>query len=352
MQRIWLRSEIKAFEKRTPLIPTHAKELIKKGFKVFVEKSAKRIYRDEDYKKAGCQLVESDTWESAPQDAYILGIKELPNKSTPINHKHIYFAHVYKGQSESKEILDRFRKGGGQLFDLEYLTNHQGKRVTSFGFWSGVAGAGVSLLTWCQKNQGLKAPFKIKDHYPSSALLLDELYELLSGSRKKPNSLLIGHKGRCGRGVKSLLDKLDIENTLWGREETQNKKAFPEILGHDILLNCVFVDKKIPPFVTLDMLKNNKKLSVIGDISCDPSSSFNPLPLYKHVTTFDKPTYPVVTGKQAVDLIAIDHLPSFLPKESSDDFSEQLLPFLFQLKNKIEANSVWSRSKEIFTKHL
>ena len=75
MQQLWLRSEIKAFERRTPLIPIHAKELIKKGFKVFVEKSNKRLYQDEEYKKVGCQIMESGSWERAPLKSYILGIK-------------------------------------------------------------------------------------------------------------------------------------------------------------------------------------------------------------------------------------------------------------------------------------
>ena len=100
------------------------------------------------------------------------------------------------------------------------------------------------------------------------------------------------------------------------------------------------------------MLQDNKKLSVIGDISCDPSSSFNPLPLYKDITTFDKPTHQILKGKNPVDLIAIDHLPSFLPRESSNDFSEQLFPFLLQLNDPEKTNSVWSRAKETFLEHI
>jgi saccharopine dehydrogenase (NAD+, L-lysine-forming) len=48
--------------------------------------------------------------------------------------------------------------------------------------------------------------------------------------------------------------------------------------------------------------------------------------------------------------MAIDNLPSLLPYESSVDFSEQLLPLLFDLSEPI--NGVWKRAEETFLKCL
>ena len=44
--------------------------------------------------------------------------------------------------------LRRFRDGGGTLYDLEYLTDENGRRMAAFGYWAGYAGAAVSLKAW------------------------------------------------------------------------------------------------------------------------------------------------------------------------------------------------------------
>ena len=100
------------------------------------------------------------------------------------------------------------------------------------------------------------------------------------------------------------------------------------------------------------MLANNNKLSVVNDISCDPTGPYNPLPVYNSITTFDTPSQRVGEGTGAVAFIAIDHLPTFFPKESSDDFSAQLFPYLCQLMQGSQEGSVWSRAEHIFDEAL
>ncbi|MBN4067058.1 saccharopine dehydrogenase [Simkania negevensis] len=348
MTRLWIRAEVKPFEKRTPLIPNHAKLLIEAGITVTIEKSKGRIYTDDDYAEAGCQLAEAQSWQDSSKETYVMGIKELPDEDFPLHHKHIYFAHVYKGQSDSKKILARFQKGEGILYDLEYLKCEKGKRVTTFGFWSGMAGAAVTLLSWCQKVKGYEGPYKVAPFYANVALLYADLKKELNDIQEKPKALIIGYKGRCGKGAAALLNDMQITPVLWGRENTGENKSFQKILDFDLLFNCVFVDHKIEPFLTSSVLENNRKLSFINDISCDPTSSFNPLPLYDSITTFDKPSVKINGGKCPIDLIAIDHLPTFLPKESSDDFSAQLFPFLLQLDGNEMEDSVWNRSEGIY----
>ena len=63
-------------------------------------------------------------------------------------------------------------------------------------------------------------------------------------------------------------------------EETASGGPFAQILEHDIFINCVLVQKKIPPFLTSDTVNNeNRQLSVICDVSCDPGE-YNPIPFY------------------------------------------------------------------------
>lgn len=53
----------------------------------------------------------------------------------------------------------------------------------------------------------------------------------------------------------------------------------------------------------------------------------------------------------ALQLISIDHLPTLLPREASEQFSADLLPSLLELKNKDSAR-VWTEAKALFKEKL
>jgi saccharopine dehydrogenase (NAD+, L-lysine forming) len=48
-----------------------------------------------------------------------------------------------------------------------------------------------------------------------------------------------------------------------------------------------------------------------------------------------------------VSVISIDHLPSLLPRESSEAFSGDLLPYLLKL-NDWQNDPVWAGAKDLF----
>lgn len=78
----------------------------------------------------GAKLVEEGSWvKDAPKDAFILGLKELPEDDFPLEHVHISFAHCYKQQGGWEKVLSRWPRGGGTLLDLEFLTDDAGRRV-------------------------------------------------------------------------------------------------------------------------------------------------------------------------------------------------------------------------------
>lgn len=348
MAHLWLRSETKAFEKRTALTPQHAKELIDAGHKITVEKFAERIFKDAEYEALGCEIVESGTWTNAPKEAFILGVKEIENEGQLLSGKHIHFAHVFKNQDGWKEDLGRFKRGGATLYDLEFLTHENGRRVAAFGFSAGVTGAAVSLLIWVQKKQGKNPNFKIPFYYENEKEVIDEIKKACTTIGYTPNALVIGALGRVGSGATNFFEKCGINVTKWDMAETAPGGPFKEILEHELFVNAIYLRSALPPFITKELLKENKKLSVIADISCDPNNPYNPLPVYDKITTFDNPTVRVTETPLPVDLMAIDHLPSFLPRESSIDYSEQLLPHLKNLLEEGENNPIWKRAREIF----
>lgn len=352
MGHLWLRAEHKAFELRTPLIPLHAKFLLGKGHKVTVEQSEQRIYPIEAYQEAGCEIVPEGSWEQAPKEAYILGLKNLPESYAPLKHKHIYFAHAYKGQLHSASLLDRFLRGNGTLLDLEYLVDSNGKRVAAFGFYAGVAGAAIAVMLWCYKMLGKAEPHKIPYAHTNFVDLVREIKSLLQSVQHVPSILIIGGFGRCGTGAEHFIRALGIEPCLWGRRDVKEKKVNQEILLYDIMLNCILVDSTTTRFLNHQDLARNKRLSVIGDISCEPDHACNPLPFYSKASTFENPAHRIWENGKSIDLISIDNLPTFLPVESSVHFSQQLIIHLQSLLEQGVEDFVWKKSLQEFNKVL
>ncbi|NQY65186.1 MAG: saccharopine dehydrogenase [Alteromonadaceae bacterium] len=349
---IWLRAETKKQEQRTALTPTNARHLLDAGFKVTVERSEQNIFNNDLYQQINCSMAEQGSWKNAPKNAIILGLKELPADNFPLIHQHIYFAHAYKEQNGWQNLLTRFKSGNGQLFDLEYLLDANNRRVAAFGFWAGFAGAALAALAWANKQQGLQPPLAPIESYSNKQCLIDDISKIMATNNTKPRMLIIGAKGRSGCGAVSLANELDIEVVEWDLAETKKGGPFIEINQMDILVNCVLISGEgsstnLPPFITTELLEQtNRKLAMIADISCDPYGSYNPLPIYQQCTTFKNPCLNIIEGDNPLDLIAIDHLPSLLPKESSEDYGQQLVEHLLSLDNL--SNGVWPKALALF----
>lgn len=341
MTHIWLRHETRANEERSPLTPQGAEDLIAQGFSVTVEDSPTRCIPTKDYCDAGCVIAETSSWVDAPDDALILGLKELPTDGTPLRHRHILFGHAYKGQSAGRVLLDRFKTGGGALYDLEYLTDETGRRVAAFGYWAGYAGAAVSLLAWGAQQAG--HPMPALSTWASDAALKSDVKTALNGAT--PTALIIGAMGRVGSGAADMCRAVGLSVTSWDKEDTAHGGPFPEILQHDLFFNCILAGPQTPCFVPRDAMDQPRTLRVIGDIACDPDSDFNPVPLYDHATTWEKPALRV-HSTPPLEVMAIDNLPSLMPRESTDDFAAQLLPHLATL-NQIDSG-VWGRARALF----
>ena len=348
MVHLWMRAEQRANERRFGLTPEGAGQLLKAGFQVSVEESASRAMAAEAYRQAGCEIVKENSWPEAPRDAIIFGLKELPDDGTPLPHRHIMFGHAYKGQPDGQRLLKRFKAGGGTLYDLEYLVDANGRRVSAFGYWAGFAGAAVTIKCWASaKVGGLCGP--VAPYESAEEMVADVAAGLELSSTDVPRVIVIGALGRVGTGARDLCQRAGIKTTNWDIEETRDREAFPEIFDHDIFLNCILAMPGCPVFVPANRLANLGQLSAIGDIACDPTSEFSPIKVYDRVTTWNAPALRV-SDDPILDVMAIDNLPSLLPRESSEDFAGQLLPYLGRLNN-IDTD-VWGRAAATFKNHL
>ncbi len=117
--------------------------------------------------------------------------------------------------------------------------------------------------------------------------------------------------------------------------------VFEDYLPHlTVLLNCIYWDSKYPRLVSKKAVKklfhhsNPPRLRIIGDISCDVEGAIE---CTVKCSALDQPVYVYDPQKDAaIDgvqgngpvILAIDHLPCELARESSAFFSNMLKPFI------------------------
>ena len=342
---VWIRAESRSTERRAPVVPADVPLLRDAGFEVTVEESPQRIFAVEDYAAAGASVAGEGTWSEAPDEAYILGIKELPEEPASLRHKHIYFAHAFKGQEDARRTLERFQRGGGQLLDVEFLLDETGRRVVAFGYWAGYVGAALGVLHLA----GLLVP-------PLGPMAKSELDSALeqagTAGADQLLALVTGARGRSGRGAQRALAAAGVPITRWDRQETRDlhKQA---LLGHDLLVNCVVTHTATTPFVESSDLEHERRLRVLADVTCDVTGPTNMLPVNTEITTWREPVRRLHGGSSErgiapLEVLAIDNLPSLLPREASEGFSADLTPHLLGLAEEDGPSGPWRAAVRAF----
>lgn len=171
-------------------------------------------------------------------------------------------------------------------------------------------------------------------------------------NNEPPRLIVIGALGRCGKGAITAAEAIGVSDILkWDLAETKKGGPFPEIAQSDVFINCVYLGAhKVPPFTTFESLSApGRRLRVICDVSCDPNSDNNPIPVYSSYSSFQNPTIPASGPLDGPELriIAIDHLPTMIAREASDEYAGLLLPSLLTLDRR-DTEGVWQRAEKIY----
>jgi saccharopine dehydrogenase (NAD+, L-lysine forming) len=317
---IFLRAETYPNESRSPLSPDDVKRLIANGCSVWVQSSATRIFANSEFEEVGATITELK-WHDMGSDALIVGLKELANLEKLQNHTHIYFSHSYKGQINARSILDAFSKSGSILYDLEYFLKSDGSRALAFGFYAGLVGGVLGL------RQNYNQMADICELKP-----WDSLVDMMDFPRdSSPLRCAVIGNGRTSQGVQHVLRECAILH------EVIRRGAIVNAYDYDIIFNCINLEEAhegawVEPGHTKELL--------IVDISCDYAKPNNPFPIYKEATTWSRPVFHY---SDAVSIIAIDNLPSLLPRDSSAHFSKLLTELLLQF-----GNASWIRNLAAF----
>lgn len=338
---------------------------------IIIESSATRCFSDEAYEEVGIE-VRSDI-SSAD---VMLGIKEIPKEYLIPQKTYLFFSHTIKKQPYNQLLLKEIIKKRIKLIDYEVLKWETGQRVLGFGRYAGIVGAYNGFLTYGKKT----GKFHLNPAWQSI-----DYAEILSNALSieiPPIKIALTGGGRVAQGALDFLRSLRIkevtpqqflsvsynqpvfvhlnspdlychpEKTEWDthyfyEHHNEYQSSFdPYTRVADILMNGIYWTKDLPPlFLKEDTAREDFKIQVIADISCDVDGSvpitFDATSIQNPVIAWDRikqcPTSPYTDN--SIDVMAVGNLPNELPKDASEEFGEMMLqhvlPALFLSESKL-----------------
>jgi len=377
-------------ERRVALIPQHVKKLIEQeDLEFIVEESPKRIFTHKEFEDAGAKIVT----DLSPADV-VFGVKEMPMDFFERGKTYIFFSHVIKGQPYNMPMLKVMMEKGVNLIDYEKVTDEMGRRLIFFGKFAGLAGMINSLwsLGARYRVQGIETPFtKLRQSHTYDSL--EEAKEdirkvgLEIAAKGLPDEICPLTIGFTGYGnvsvgaqeIANLLPSMEVSPaellTLKNRKDLPNNviyktvfkewdlsqpndsdqefelqhyykhpeeyhNVFEQYVPHlSVLMNCMYWAEQYPRILTNEFLKElytagKLKLTVIGDVTCDPDGSiqctFKGTEIEDPVFVYNPITDEYTMGFEGDGILdmAVDILPSELPRESSIAFSNALVGYV------------------------
>ena len=348
-------------DERTPLTPEQCAHVMQHfPVELVVEPSPVRCFTDDEYRAAGIPL------SSDLRDCDILmGVKEVPDDRLMPAKTYLFFSHTIKKQHQNRHLLQAVLEKTIRLIDFETLTDDRGDRLIAFGFYAGLVGAHNGLWTYGQRTGHFTLPRMCETHDYAA---IKEQYHAL---HLPPLHIVLTGGGRVASGAVRNLHDMGIHQVsprdfltkdfdhpvftqLFAQDYVRHRQgpriftkehyyahgdeyvsAFaPYARRADIFINGIYYDKKAPLFFTQEeMAAPDFKIKVIADVSCDlaPDGSLpctlRPSSIAEPVYGFDPRAGQIVEPYQpdAIDIMAIDNLPSELPRDASGFFGKQLI---------------------------
>lgn len=343
-------------DRRVVLSPEACQKVLQtyNNAEIIVEPSPIRTFTDTEYKALNIEVA-----SKMKECDVLLGVKEVPVEDLIRNKKYFFFSHTIKKQSYNRNLLKAVLKKNIELYDHEVITNSKGIRLVAFGRYAGIVGAYNGFRAY-----GLKSGVY---EMPKAQTLADQ--QALIAELKKiplPNSkILLTGKGRVGNGAKEMLDgmnlkevgvkeylentfdqavycQIDVDEYNLRKDGTKgNMQDFFENPGEyrsnffrftkvtDLYIAGHFYGDGAPFLFTREDVKHpDFKIKVVADISCDING---PVATTLRASTIAEPIYGYdpETGtetnfknKKAIAVMAVDNLPTELPRNASDGFGE------------------------------
>ena len=360
-------------ENRTPLVPEHIKKYKESNPNInfIIQPSNSRCFADEEYELCGAKIN-----ENLNECSIIFGVKEIDPNILINNRTYLFFSHTFKINKQQKNI-EKHKKDlllsilnkKITFIDYENIRGKNGTRCLGFGRFAGIVGCynTLNLLLKVLGKQSLASAYKIND-YKRLVLNLKNLYF-------PKTKILVTGDGRVAKGVIELLNLTNIKAVskkdflekkfdqpifcnLETKDYVTNNSSSDFSLEHfinnpqdysssalqylketDILISAHYWDPSSPKIFENEDLKDLKNLKIVGDITCDINGS---VPTTIRSTTIEEPNYwierynlkEIDESNDGIAVMAVDNLPSELPRDSSTEFSEgiinEVIPFLLK----------------------
>jgi len=360
-------------ENRTPLVPEHIKKYKESNPNInfIIQPSNNRCFSDEEYELSGAKIN-----DNLNECSIIFGVKEIDSNILINNRTYLFFSHTFKINKQQKNIeknkkdlLLSILNKKITLIDYENIRGKNGTRCLGFGRFAGIVGCynTLNLLLKVLGKQSLASAYKIND-YERLVLNLKNLYF-------PKTKILVTGDGRVAKGVIELLNQTNIKAVskkdflekkfdqpifcnLETKDYVTNNSSSDFSLEHfinnpqdysssalqylketNILISAHYWDPSSPKIFENEDLKVLQNLKIVGDITCDINGS---VPTTIRSTTIEKPNYwierynlkEIDENNDGIAVMAVDNLPSELPRDSSTEFSEgiikEVLPFLLK----------------------
>ena len=360
-------------ENRTPLVPEHIKKYKESNPNInfIIQPSNSRCFSDEEYELCGAKIN-----ENLNECSIIFGVKEIDPNILINNRTYLFFSHTFKINKQQKNI-EKHKKDlllsilnkKITLIDYENIRGKNGTRCLGFGRFAGIVGCynTLNLLLRVLGKQSLASAYKIDD-YERLVLNLKNLYF-------PKTKILVTGDGRVAKGVIELLNQTNIkavskkdflekkfDQPIFCNLETKDyvtnnsstnfnlehfinnpqdysSSALQYLKETNILISAHYWDPSSPKIFENEDLKDLQNLKIVGDITCDINGS---VPTTIRSTTIEEPNYwierynlkEIDENNDGIAVMAVDNLPSELPRDSSTEFSEgiinEVLPFLLK----------------------
>lgn len=376
-------------DRRVVFSPSKLEEAVEKfpeaSFKV--EQSDIRIFKDEEYEAAGCEVT-----NDVSDCDVLIGVKEVPLPALIANRKYFFFSHTIKKQPYNRDLLREILKKNIELYDHEVIVKENGDRLIGFGRYAGLVGAYN-----CFRGLGLRNNLY---NLPAAETLADlsDLLSQLDSIKVPPLKIVLTGSGKVAKGAKEILEhlkirRINVDDYLQNEfhepvycaidvlDYNKRKDGEAGSIGNfykrpveyrsnflrfarvsDVLIAGHFYGEGAPVFFTTeDAISPEFRIQFIADISCDMKV---PIPSTIRPSTIEEPFYgfdPVTErevdfkDKAAIAVMAVDNLPCALPKDASEGFGEmfleQVLPAFFNGdKNGILERARMTRNGELTPK--
>ena len=374
IEAIGIIKESRSDENRTPLVPEHIKKLKSKYpyLNIVVQPSKKRCFSDDEYKSKGA-IINEDLSDCS----IIFGVKEIDTRVLMNNKTYIFFSHTYKLNKETlnnaqgtpgmdkKELLKSVLEKKIKLIDYENIRDKNSSRYLGFGRFAGIVGC-YNTLNLCLELFN-KQPLARAHRINSYERLISNLKNLYFPNMK----VLVTGDGRVAKGVIEVLRQTNIkevskekfqndnfDNPVFCNLETKdyvvsnlNKEfdlnhfikypkeykscALQYLKEADVFISAHYWDPTSPKIFNQNDLNKLNHLKVVGDITCDVDGS---VPTTIRSSTIDKPNFYIdrntfkETIGEGLAIMAVDNLPSELPRDSSKEFGDgivnEVIPYI------------------------